>query len=113
MHPKKIFYIIVPLFSVLVALLLVELALVVFYPVYHSIESNMVFGLVYVSERKGYYYHAWVATFAEHLYFVDPALGKNPASTGYIPLVIDDDGTNIIHLAGLIDRITISHQPTK
>lgn len=78
-----------------------------------GIEANVVLGLVYMPYRNGYFYHAWVIAYAENLIFVDPALGEFPASKGYIPLVIDDDGTNIIHLAGLIGRIKISYIPKR
>jgi hypothetical protein len=69
----------------------------------------VVLGLVYIPSKKGYFYHAWVAAYTEELVFTDPALGKFPASTGYIPLVIDDDGTNMVYLTGLVGRIDISY----
>lgn len=75
-----------------------------------GIEANVVLGLVYISYRKGYFYHAWVAAYADNLVFVDPALGEFPAPAGYVPLVLDDNGTHIVHLASLIDRISISYE---
>jgi len=78
-----------------------------------GIESNVVLGLVYSDQNKGYYYHAWVAVHADQLLFSDPALGPFPATDGYIPLVMDNDGTNLVHLAGLIGRIAISYVPKK
>jgi hypothetical protein len=74
-----------------------------------DIEAQVVLGLVYMPFRKGYYYHAWVAAYADNLIFADPALGVFPAYDGYIPLVLDEDGTNIVHLASLIERIRISY----
>ena len=76
-----------------------------------GIESNVVLGLVYIPGQKGYYYHAWVVAYIKDLVFVDPALGRFPAAKGYVPLLIDDDGTKIIYLAGLIGKIDISYVP--
>ena len=74
-----------------------------------GIEANVVLGLVYMPYQKGYYYHAWVAAYAGNLIFADPALGEFPAAEGYIPLVLDEDGTKIVYLANLIERIHISY----
>ncbi len=77
-----------------------------------EIEANVVLGLIYMPERQGYFYHAWVVVYnTGKLLFTDPALGKFPAAEGYVPLIIDSDGTNIIHLASLIERIEISYIP--
>lgn len=74
-----------------------------------GIESNVVFGMVYSPDKKGFYYHAWVVAFIKDLVFFDPALGVAPATKGYIPLVLDDDGTKMVYLAGLIGKTEISY----
>lgn len=76
-----------------------------------GIESNVVLGLVYISDKKGYYYHAWVVAYIKDLVLIDPALDVVPATDGYIPLVLDDDGTNMVYLAGLIGKVEISYVP--
>lgn len=74
-----------------------------------KIESNVVIGLVYVSQKKGYYYHAWVIAKTPIFHFADPALGIFPTPNIYIPLVIDNNGRKIVHLAKIIDRIRVSY----
>lgn len=76
-----------------------------------GIESNVVLGLVYISDKKGYYYHAWVVAYIKDLVLIDPALNVVPAIYGYIPLILDDDGTNMVYLAGLIGKVDISYVP--
>lgn len=76
-----------------------------------GIESAVVMGLVYSRENGGYFYHAWVAAYSGTLLFADPALGPFPAVAGYIPLVIDTDGSNLMQLAGIIGRIQINYVP--
>ena len=78
-----------------------------------GIESNVVLGLVYSPYKKGYYYHAWVVAYIKDLVFIDPALGRFPVSKGYIPLLIDDDGTKMIYLAGFIGKFDSSYVPKK
>ncbi len=74
-----------------------------------GIESNVVIGLVYVPIKKGYFYHSWVTAWVDDLLFVDPALGKFPVSEGYVPLILDDDGTHFIQISPLIDNIEVSY----
>lgn len=74
-----------------------------------GIEATMVFGLVYFQEKQGYFYHAWVAARADSLVFADPALGVFPAVSGYIPLLLDDDGKNQVCLIDFIGRISVSY----
>ncbi|MBN1984404.1 MAG: lasso peptide biosynthesis protein [Chitinivibrionales bacterium] len=76
-----------------------------------DIEATVVMGVVYVVEKKGYYYHAWVAFRDEvgTLLLADPALGVFPAVRGYVPLLIDDDGTHLTALTGLIGNLSISY----
>lgn len=76
-----------------------------------DIKATVILGLVYVEAKKGYFYHAWVAAYTDKLIFTDPALGVFPASRGYIPLVIDSDGRNMVHLGAIVDRISVSYVP--
>jgi len=78
-----------------------------------GIESNVVLGLVYVPKQQGYVYHAWVAAYDEknNLIFADPGFGIFPVKHGYIPLVIDSDGTQSVYLFELINSIEITYSP--
>ena len=78
-----------------------------------GIESNVVLGMVYSPAKKTFYYHAWVVAFVKDLVFFDPALGVNPATRGYIPLILDDDGTKMVYLAGMVGKIEIGYVPNK
>jgi len=78
-----------------------------------GIESNVVLGMVYSDIKKSYYYHAWVVAFVKDLVFFDPALGVDPATGGYIPLILDDDGTKMVYLAGMVGKISINYLPNK
>lgn len=76
-----------------------------------GIESNVVLGLMLIPGKSEYGYHAWVAAYADYLIFVDPSWDRFAVANGYIPLIVDDDGTNMVQLAGLIDNIAISYLP--
>ncbi len=77
----------------------------------NNIASTIVYGLVFMPPLKGYYYHAWVVCKGKSVIFVDPSQGKYPASVGYVPLVLDDDGTNLIYLGALVGRLGITYVP--
>jgi hypothetical protein len=78
------------------------------------IPARVVLGIVYVKERKGYYYHAWVMAEAGGSWvFADPAFGVFPAARDRIPLVIDDTGSEVVKIAKLIGRIKIEYVKNK
>jgi hypothetical protein len=76
-----------------------------------GIPARVALGLVYVNERKGYYYHAWVMAESHGAWvFADPALGVFPAIKDRIPLVIDDTGSEVIKIAKMIGKIKIGYE---
>ncbi|MBN2035159.1 MAG: transglutaminase domain-containing protein [Chitinispirillaceae bacterium] len=78
-----------------------------------NIPARIVLGLVYVKDKGGYYYHAWVTAKGPHGWlFVDPALGKFPAAHDRIPLVIDDTGREMATIAKMVGRIKIDYVPS-
>jgi hypothetical protein len=77
-----------------------------------GIEAEIVYGLVYIREKQAYLYHAWVLIPGEEPLFSDPALGRFPAITGYVPLVVDNTGEKLVELGALIDRIEVEHVET-
>ncbi|MBD3392079.1 MAG: hypothetical protein GF418_08380 [Chitinivibrionales bacterium] len=77
-----------------------------------GIPARVVYGLVFVGPQRGYMYHAWVQARGEKWVGADPALGVFPAWRGYVPLIIDDTGENTVHLANIIDRISIRYVPS-
>lgn len=74
-----------------------------------GIEAEIVYGLVYIAAKRGYFYHAWVQIPGNEPLFCDPALGRFPAVEGYIPLVVDNTGEKLAELGALIDRVSIEH----
>jgi hypothetical protein len=73
------------------------------------IPARVALGLVYVP-GKGYLYHAWtMARCGDAWLFADAALGSYPATRDRVPLVIDDTGEGIVHIAKLIGRIKIDY----
>lgn len=75
-----------------------------------AIPARIVLGLVYVGDRKGYIYHAWVAARAGSVWvFADPALGVFPATRDRVPLVIDDTGSGVIGIVKMLGRIRIDY----
>jgi hypothetical protein len=76
-----------------------------------GIPARIMFGLVYVPGKKGYYYHAWVTAESHGAWvFVDPALGDFPAIKDRIPLVIDDSGKEILQIAKVIGKIRVEYE---
>jgi len=74
-----------------------------------GIPARVVYGLVYMPERKAYLYHAWVMAYAGGWIFADPALGVFPAARDRIPLMIDDTGEQLTALAGLVSRVHVEY----
>jgi hypothetical protein len=77
-----------------------------------NIPARIVLGLVYVKDKGGYYYHAWVTAQGPNGWlFVDPTLGVFPAARDRVPLVIDDSGSETLTIAKLVGRIRIDYVP--
>lgn len=74
-----------------------------------KIPSQVVMGLVYVPQKGGFFYHAWVMAFNGSWIFIDPALGEYPLKSLHVPLVIDNDGTSMVKFSQFINRISISY----
>jgi transglutaminase-like putative cysteine protease len=75
-----------------------------------EIPARVVFGVIYMPSKKGYYYHAWVLAFdGSNWIFTDPAFGVFPANRDRVPLVIDDSGEKMISLARVIGRLKIDY----
>ena len=75
-----------------------------------SVPARVVLGLVYIADKKGYFYHAWVMAYSHGQWvFIDPALGVFPARRDRVPLVLDDTGKNIFSIAKLIGRVRIEY----
>lgn len=75
-----------------------------------KIPARVVFGAVYMQQKRGYFYHAWVmAHNGENWLFADPALGTFPANTDRIPLLIDDTGDKMIALSKVIGRLKVEY----
>jgi transglutaminase-like putative cysteine protease len=76
-----------------------------------DVPARVVMGLVYIPEKRGYLYHAWVMAQAkERWLFADPAMGRFPVVDGLIPLVIDDSGEEAIQLGKLLGRVEIAYE---
>jgi hypothetical protein len=79
-----------------------------------GIPARVVFGLIYMPEKKGYYYHAWVMAYNNiEWIFADPAFGVFPAGRDRVPLMIDDSGEKMVQLVRVIGRLTVSYIPNK
>ncbi|MBD3421040.1 MAG: hypothetical protein GF398_13050 [Chitinivibrionales bacterium] len=74
-----------------------------------NIPARIVYGLVYISSRNGYFYHAWTMAYTGEWIFADPSHGKFPAPRNRIPLIIDDSGQNLIYLASMLDKVKIKY----
>jgi hypothetical protein len=75
-----------------------------------GIPARVVLGLVYVTESKGYFYHAWVMAESRGRWvFVDAARGVFPATRDLVPLAIDDSGADILRIAKLIRKFKIDY----
>ena len=76
-----------------------------------GIPARVTLGLVYVNDKKGYYYHAWVMAESHGAWvFADPALGEFPAIKDRIPLVIDDTGKEVLQIAKVIGKIRVEYE---
>jgi hypothetical protein len=76
-----------------------------------GIPARVTLGLVYVNDKKGYYYHAWVMAESHGAWvFADPALGEFPAVKDRIPLVIDDSGKEVLQIAKMIGKIRVEYE---
>lgn len=74
-----------------------------------NIPANVVLGLVTIPGKEGYFYHAWVVVPMDGgVVFADAALGNAPATSGYIPLILDPDGRGAAELVKLIGNIDIN-----
>ena len=79
-----------------------------------GIPARVVFGMVYMPQQKGYFYHAWVLAFDGNKWiFSDPAFGVFPANKDRLPLLIDDSGEKMISLARVIGRLKIDYITNK
>lgn len=73
-----------------------------------NIPANVVLGLVTLPGKEGYFYHAWVAVPINNgVIFADAALGNAPATSGYIPLIVDPDGRGASDLVKLVGNIFV------
>jgi hypothetical protein len=77
-----------------------------------GVPARVVLGLVYVPDKQGYLYHAWVMVHdGGQWLFADSAyLGRFPAVEGLIPLAVDDTGRNMAELVKLIGRVEIQYR---
>lgn len=74
-----------------------------------NIPANVVLGLVTLPGKEGYFYHAWVVVpFKDGVVFADASQGNVPATSGYIPLIIDSDGRGAADLVKYVGKITIN-----
>ena len=74
-----------------------------------NVPARVVAGLLYVKENGGYFYHAWVMAYTGKWVFADPSHNCFPAYRDRIPLVIDDDGTQLVALAKVIGRTNVTY----
>jgi hypothetical protein len=75
-----------------------------------DVPARVMLGLVYIAGRNGWLYHAWVVAYpGSQPLFADPAMGRFPATTGLIPLVIDDTGENAALLGALLGRVSLRY----
>lgn len=73
-----------------------------------GIPARIVNGVVYMPEKKGYYYHVWVmAHDGTQWLFTDPAFGLFPATYDRLPFVIDDEGEKLMAIAKVIGKISV------
>jgi hypothetical protein len=73
-----------------------------------GIPARIVNGVVYMPEKKGYYYHVWVmAHDGTHWLFADPAFGLFPATYDRLPFVIDDEGERLLAIAKVIGNVGV------
>jgi hypothetical protein len=74
-----------------------------------KIPARVVLGLLYVEDRKAYFYHAQVMAYCGEWVFADPAWNIFPSHEKFIPLIIDDTGNRAIYLSKIINRIKIEY----
>jgi transglutaminase-like putative cysteine protease len=75
-----------------------------------GIPSRVALGLLYIDSKKAYFYHAQVTAFVGGGWlFADPTWDVFPASGRFVPLIIDDTGTDAMLIARLIGRIRIEY----
>jgi hypothetical protein len=74
-----------------------------------GVPARVALGLLYVESRKQYLYHAQVMAYTGEWIFADPTWDAFPASGRFVPLIIDDTGTNAMLLSRLINRIRIEY----
>jgi hypothetical protein len=73
-----------------------------------GVPSRIVNGVVYMPEKKGFYYHVWVmAHDGSHWSFADPAFGLFPATYDRLPFVIDDEGERLLAIAKVIGKVSV------
>jgi hypothetical protein len=73
-----------------------------------GVPARIVNGVVYMPEKKGYYYHVWVmAHDGTHWLFTDPAFGLFPATYDRLPFVIDDEGERLMAIAKVIGKVSV------
>jgi len=78
-----------------------------------GIPARVVYGLVFVGEKRGYTGHAWVIAHTGSWVSADPALGRFPAASDRIPLAIDDAGENGLVMVRLLSRISVNYVQSK
>jgi hypothetical protein len=74
-----------------------------------AVPARVVLGLVYVTSKNAYMYHAWVMAHAGEWVFADAALGVFPAFENYVPLIIDDTGSSALRISRMVGRIAIEY----
>jgi hypothetical protein len=75
-----------------------------------GIPSRVALGLLFIDAKKAYFYHAQVMAYASGKWlFTDPTWDIFPASGRFVPLIIDDTGTDAMLIARLIGRIRIEY----
>ncbi|MBD3241263.1 MAG: hypothetical protein GF331_11805 [Chitinivibrionales bacterium] len=75
-----------------------------------NVPARVFQGFVYAPSRRAYLGHAWVGVQLDGQWlFADPSHGRFPAADGLVPLLIDDDGTEMREMLRLIDKVTVEY----
>jgi transglutaminase-like putative cysteine protease len=75
-----------------------------------GIPARVVLGLLYVEQKKAYFYHSQVMAFSDEWIFADPTWDVCPAHGLFVPLIIDDTGSRAQALSRVIGRIAITYR---
>jgi hypothetical protein len=75
-----------------------------------GVPARVALGLLYVESNKQYLYHAQVMAYAGQWIFADPTWDIFPASSRFVPLIIDDStGAGAMLLSRLLGKFKIDY----